>query len=213
VWLKRRIPTGAAADGGLRTILDLAGAQPATRDLHPISGFPAEACTPQLGVPGPWHERLPHFRLSHTPSSGDELQSEYFVDRESIVPAFEALQAIREALAPLVQVSEIRTVAQDRLWLSPAHERASATIHFTWVPDAVAVMAMLPRVERALWPYEPRAHWAKLSALSVETVSAAYPRLPEFAAVAAAVDPDGKFLNDRLRPFFGANGANLHQGP
>ena len=57
------------------------GAMPALRDLHPIAELPAEPCTEQLGVAGPWHERLPHFKMGFTPSSGEELQSELFVER------------------------------------------------------------------------------------------------------------------------------------
>ena len=50
---------------------------------HMAPGMPPANCTAQEGVPGPWHERLPHFRVEFTPSSGDELQSEYFVPREA----------------------------------------------------------------------------------------------------------------------------------
>ena len=83
-------------------------------------GLSPDAATPQLGVAGPWHERLPHFRLDHTPSSGDELQTEYFVGREHAVAAFDAIDGLRDRIAPLLLVGEIRTIAADDLWLSPA---------------------------------------------------------------------------------------------
>ena len=66
-------------------------------DANPLEGLPD--LTVLGGVPGPWMERLPHFRLDGQPSFGDEIQSEYFVAR-SDAPA--ALRAVRE-LAPLIQ--------------------------------------------------------------------------------------------------------------
>ena len=132
VWLKSRLEEEGGAEVPAR---DLFGARLADRDLHPIRGLPAEACTPQMGRPGPWHERLPHFRLDHTPSAGDELQSEYLVARADAVAALLALEGLRDRLSPLVLVSEIRTVAADELWLSPAYRRDSVAIHFTWRPD------------------------------------------------------------------------------
>ncbi len=122
VWLKSRVrdDTSGEPPG------DVFGAIPASVVRHPIRRLPADACTPQLGVPGPWYERLPHFRMDHTPSAGDELQTEYFVARHDVVDAFLALDALRERLAPLILVSEVRTIAADDLWLSPAYGRSSA---------------------------------------------------------------------------------------
>ena len=177
---------------------DLFGARRATTALHPLGDLPPDACTEQLGVPGPWLDRLPHFRLDHTPSHGDELQSEFFVGREHAVAAFEALDALRDRLAPLVFVSEIRTIAADDLWLSPAYGRDSVAFHFTWRPDWPAVRALLPDVEAALEPFEPRPHWAKLFTMAPEVVRSRYARMGEFAAMAHGSDPDGKLGNDFL---------------
>ncbi len=195
VWLKRRVPPAGLPP----PITSIGDATPARQQLHPIAGMSPEACTPQLGIPGPWHERLPHFKLSHVPSSGDELQSEYFVPRADVVPAFEALHSIRDVLAPLVQVSEIRTIASDELWLSPAFGRRSAAFHFTWLPDPAGVAAALPEVEAALAPFGVRPHWAKLSTLGPEAIRAGYPRLADFASLARQLDPTGKLTNPRLR--------------
>ncbi len=174
------------------------GARRATTALHPLGDLPPDACTEQLGVPGPWLDRLPHFRLDHTPSHGDELQSEFFVGREHAVAAFEALDALRDRLAPLVFVSEIRTVAADDLWLSPAYRRASVAFHFTWRPDWPAVRAILPDIEAAIEPFDPRPHWAKLFAMAPEVVRSRYARMSEFAAMARRADPDHKLGNDFL---------------
>jgi xylitol oxidase len=192
VWLKARLD---ATDGSEAPAQELFGARLADRDLHPIRGFPAEACTPQLGRPGPWHERLPHFRLDHTPSAGDELQSEYLVDRGDAVPALHALEAMRARLSPLVLVSEIRTVAADELWLSPACRRDSVAIHFTWRPDVRRVTDLLPDVEAVLEPFEPRPHWGKLFATDARVLGSRYDRRRDFVALAQSLDPAGKFRN------------------
>ncbi len=197
VWLKRRV----VVDDPFEPPHELFGATRATAERHPIRGMGAEACTPQLGVAGPWHERLPHFRMGHTPSSGDELQTEYLVGREDAVAAFTALDALRDRLHRLIQVSEIRTIAADDLWLSPAYERPSVAFHFTWKPDGGAVAELLPLVEAALAPFQPRPHWAKLFAMAPQEVRACYPRLPDFVALARRFDPDGAFGNAFLRRY------------
>ena len=135
-------PTSRRPPGG-----DWFGAVPATGPLHPIRSMPADNCTAQLGEPGPWHERLPHFRLEFTPSAGDELQSEFLVPREHAVAALAAVDGIRDRIAPVLQISEIRSVAADDLWLSPSYRRETIGIHFTWIPDTAAVLPVAAAVE------------------------------------------------------------------
>jgi len=195
VWLKSRVRPGDTGSAPA----EIHGARPATATLHPIRRLPADACTPQLGVPGPWHERLPHFRMDHTPSAGEELQTEYFVAREDAVDAFLALDALRQRLAALILVSEVRTIAADDLWLSPAYRRESVAFHFTWKPDWPAVRAVLPSVEAALEPFAPRPHWGKLFTMAPDLVRSRYQRLPDFVALAQRLDPEGKLRNDLLR--------------
>jgi len=122
----------------------------------------AAACTDQLGVPGPWHDRLPHFRLACTPSSGDELQSEYLLPRARALDALDALQRTAGRLAPVTQVCEIPTIAADGLWLSPSYRRDSVAFHFTWIKDWPAVAPVLARVEECLAPLRARPHRGKL---------------------------------------------------
>jgi xylitol oxidase len=198
VWLKSRLE---AEDDSATPTPELFGARLADRDLHPIPGLSPEASTPQQGRPGPWHERLPHFRLDHTPSAGDELQSEYLVARADAVPALVAIERLRDRLSPLVQVSEIRTVAADELWLSPAHRRDSVAFHFTWKPDAPRVMDLLRDVEAVLEPFEPRPHWGKLFTIDAQAIRSRYERRPDFVALAHRLDPAGKFRNDFVDEF------------
>jgi xylitol oxidase len=192
VWLKTRVEL----DRPVELPPDLHGATRATVEHHPIRRLPADACTPQLGVPGPWHERLPHFRMGFTPSAGEELQAEYLVAHEHAVPAYLALDALRDRLAPLVLVTEVRTVAADDLWLSPAQGRVSAAIHFTFRPDWPAVRAVLPAVESALEPFAPRPHWGKLFAMSPQVVRSRYERFAAFVGLVERSDPEGKLRND-----------------
>lgn len=162
---------------------------------HPVPGMPVANCTQQLGVPGPWHERLPHFRLEFTPSSGQELQSEYFVPRAQAVAALSALDPLAGRIAPLLQISEVRTIAADDLWLSPCYQRDSVAFHFTWVPDVPAVTALLPAIEEALAPYHPRPHWGKLFTLAPEVLAGRYERLADFRRLRERFDPAGRFRN------------------
>lgn len=191
VWLKRRVAEGE----GFEPRLGPFGESSATVPRHPIRRMTADACTEQLGVAGPWHERMPHFRMDHTPSAGDELQTEYLIPRQHAGGALLALAGIRERLAPLVQVSEVRTIAADELWMSTAYGRASVSIHFTWLPDWDGVRMVLPMIEGVLAPFEPRPHWGKLFTMSPEAVRSSYEKLPQFVTLLERLDPAGKFRN------------------
>jgi len=180
VWVKRRTTDAPAPDL----------AAEARTPRHPIAGEPPGHCTPQLGEPGPWYARLPHFRLEFTPSHGAELQSEYLVPRDRAVEALAALHAVRAAFAPLVLVGEIRTVAADDLWLSPAYRRDCLAIHWTWRPDEPGVRRALGRIEERLEPFAPRPHWGKLHHTPQWT---RFPRRADFAALRDALDPAGTF--------------------
>jgi alditol oxidase len=192
VWLKRRV-TDDAGDAGPPS--DIFGAAKATVPIHPIRRMPTDALTEQLGVPGPWHERMPHFRMDHTPSAGAELQTEYLIPRHHAPEALLALDSVRDRFASLLQVSEVRTIAADQQWMSTAYGRASVAIHFTWQPDWKGVRRILPIVEGALSPFEPRPHWGKVFTMSPDAVRSSYERLPEFAALLEGHDPAGTFRN------------------
>jgi xylitol oxidase len=155
---------------------------------------PDHSLTVRAGVPGPWSERLPHFRPDAAPSAGgDELQTEYFVDRDHAVEALRTLRALSDRISPHLHAAEIRTIAADDLWLSPAYQRHSVCIGFTWRKHPRQVEALLPVIEDALGPYEPRPHWGKLFALSGEDIMRRFPRMPEFHNLRQSYDPTGKF--------------------
>ncbi len=191
VWLKRRA-VAAETVAPHDTMFD---ASLARVPLHPISGASTDACTEQLGVPGPWHERMPHFRIEHTPSSGDELQTEYLIPREHAAAMLSALSEVRDQFRQLVQISEVRTVAADRLWLSTAYDRDSVAIHFTWLPDWDRVRKVLPVIENALAPFDPRPHWGKLFTMPPESVRSSYAQLQPFVELLERRDPNRTFRN------------------
>ncbi len=198
-WLKQRIDEAQAqepAAGWRESAVRFGfGATAAATDLHPIPGHAAEFCTPQGCQPGPWHERLPHFRLEFTPSSGAELQTEYFVPRAQATAALAALFGMRTAIAPHILVTEVRTIAADDLWLSPCCDQASVAIHFTWKPDWPAVRALLPTLEAVLESFAARPHWGKLFTMSPRHLRAQYPRLHDFQRLRTRLDPTDKFGN------------------
>lgn len=188
VWRKQRTEQAAPPRAWLDAVL-------AEEPQHPVPGAPLFHLTPQLGVPGPWFERLPHFRPEFTPSSGEELQSEFLVAREAAPQAAAALRGLGDRLAPVLHISEVRTVAGDDLWLSPAYGRASTAFHFTWLPDLAAVAPVLAEVEAALRPLGARPHWGKLSAGRAGARFRAYPRAADFRRLRQELDPAGKFGN------------------
>jgi xylitol oxidase len=200
VWVKSRVDELETAPE------EFFGARSATVPTHMLPDTPVENLTQQLGVPGEWHERLPHFQVGFTPSRGEELQSEYFVPREHARTAVEALRALAPRLAPLLMAGEIRTVAADELWLSPAYGTDVLALHFTWLRDQPRVRAVLPAIEEALAPCGARPHWGKLSTTGAAELDRLFPRLGDFRALVRRYDPRGAFRNDFLDRTVAAHG-------
>ncbi|MEX2569083.1 MAG: D-arabinono-1,4-lactone oxidase [Cyclobacteriaceae bacterium] len=175
------------------------GATLAKNHLHPIKEISPVNCTEQMGIPGPWHERLPHFKMDFTPSSGEELQSEYFVPREHAVEAITALYAMGDEIFPHLFISEVRSIQSDGLWLSPAYGRDSIALHFTWKPDWENVKKVLPKIENTLNVFGLRPHWGKLFTLSHSHLKKQYERMDDFIGLMDKFDPKGKFHNEFLK--------------
>jgi xylitol oxidase len=197
VWQKVRIQGMQIP----RVASDFFGATLASDHLHPIKEISAENCTEQMGLPGPWHERLPHFKMDFTPSSGKELQSEFFVPRANAVEAIGALYRMGDEIFPHLLISEIRSIAADRLWLSPAYGRDSIAIHFTWKQDWPNVRKLLPKIENELKPFQVRPHWGKLFTLPADYLKDQYERMEDFKGLVQEFDPNGKFRNSFLEQY------------
>lgn len=189
VWVKNRPDQGGAPDG------DLFGAVPAAVDRNPVIGLDPTPCTPQLGRPGLWSDRLPHFRMGFTPSAGDEIQSEYLIPHGSAVAALQAVRSLAERIRPLLLACEIRTVAADRLWMSTAYDRASVALHFTWKPAPPAVEDVLVDLERALSQFAARPHWGKVFRTDAAGIAPLYERHADFLSLIERLDPRGAFRN------------------
>ncbi len=192
VWVKSRIDVDTLPGD------QLFSAKRATFKSHPLAGADIEGATEQLGSIGPWHERLPHFKLDFTPSFGDELQTEYFVDIKDARAALQAVYELRSQIAPLLLVTELRTIASDENWLSEARGRDSLAIHFTWKPDVPGVTAFLPTLERALAPFKARPHWGKLFTDGTFDFNKLYPEFTQWLKYRAGIDPERKFINPQL---------------
>lgn len=200
LWLKRRV----ADEDEFVPAPELFGATLARTHLHPIRSLPAESCTEQMGIRGPWYERLPHFRMDFTPSVGEELQSEYLIPRHRAIEAIGVINSLSDRIEPLLQISEVRTIAADDLWMSPCFRQACVGVHFTWKKDWEAVRQLLPVIEEQLAPLEARPHWGKLFTMPPQRVRSLYPKLPDFRRLLRTYDPRGKFRNAFLdRYIFG----------
>lgn len=194
VWIKSL----AEGNGASQTPPEFFGATAATKNLHPIIDLSAENCTEQMGVPGPWYDRLPHFKMGFTPSSGVELQTEYFVPRKHAVEAISAVAKLGDQVSPHLFITEIRTINADNLWMSPCYQQESVAIHFTWKQDWPNVSKLLPVIEKELAPFNAKPHWGKLFSISPARVKQLYIKLPEFLQLANEFDPKGKFRNEFL---------------
>jgi xylitol oxidase len=195
VWVKARVAAGSPTTAPAP---EFHGARAATRNMHPVAEQSAEPCTEQMGVPGPWCDRLPHFKMGFTPSTGAELQAEYFVPIEHAYDAMMAIETLHDQLTPHLFISEIRTVAADDQWMSPCFQKACVAFHTTWKPEWDAVSRLLPLLEQQLSPFGPTPHWAKLFTLSPAVLQTRYARLADFRRLVDRYDPAGKFRNEFL---------------
>ena len=193
VWIKRRVEADTKPMAA-----DFYGAKAATKNLHPITKLSAENCTEQMGVAGPWYERLPHFKMGFTPSSGEELQTEYFIPRENALDAILALEKKGSLIFPQLMITEIRTIAADNYWMSPCYKQDCVAIHFTWKQNPAEVILILPVLEAELAPFNPRPHWGKVFTMAPLVIHERYEKLPDFLQLIKNYDPQGKFRNAYL---------------
>lgn len=192
VWVKQKIENGDTVPTS-----ELFGAKLAEKNLHPIETESAENCTEQMGVPGPWYERLPHFKMGFKPSAGKELQSEYFVPVEHAYTAMMAMEKLNEKISPHLFISEIRTIAADNFWMSPCYNKTCVALHTTWKQED-AVMGLLPLIEEQLAPFNAKPHWAKLFTIAPSVLQSRYEKLNDFKQLINQHDPNGKFRNEFL---------------
>ncbi len=203
VWIKSLVEEGSEA---FHFSPEFYSAILADKNMHPVEDQPAGNCTEQMGVPGQWYERLPHFKMGFTPSTGKELQAEYFVPFEHGYEAMMAVEKLHEKISPHLFISEIRTIAADRFWMSPCYAKDCVAIHTTWKQEWDTVNKLLPLMEEQLAPFQPRPHWAKLFTLTPSNLQSRMEKLNDFRDLIKQHDPNGKFRNDFLeKNLFGGN--------
>ena len=192
VWLVDKAINGEAA----KIAPEFYGAKVATKNVHPVIDQTAEKVTDQMGIPGPWYERMPHFKMGFKPSTGKELQSEFFVGIEHAYEAMMAIEKIHEKITPHLFITEVRTVKADNLWMSPCYQHDSVAFHFTWKQEIEAVNAVVPLIEEQLAPFNVRPHWAKVFTMSPKVLQSRYTKLADFKQLISKYDPEGKFRNE-----------------
>jgi xylitol oxidase len=200
VWVKKKVVPGEELDFPE----DFFGGKKADLKMHPVPDLDPESCSEQLGVAGPWFDRLPHFKMEFQPSAGKELQSEFFVALEDGFEAIMAVAEMSEQINPHLFISEIRSIKADELWMSTCYQRDSIAIHTTWKQEIPEVTAFILQMEEKLNRLNPRPHWAKLFSIPSETLQTRYPKIEDFKALLTKHDPQGKFRNAYLdRHIFG----------
>lgn len=195
VWLINKAINGQNA----KILPNFFGARAASKNVHPVIDQKADNVTEQMGVPGRWYERMPHFKMGFKPSTGKELQSEYFVPIEHAYRAMMAIETLHEKITPVLYITEIRTVKADDLWLSPCYQQDCIAFHFTWKQQVEVVNEVVSQIEQLLLPFKARPHWAKVYTLSPKVLQSRYPKLNDFKSLVAKWDPNGKFRNDYIQ--------------
>ncbi|MEM7538544.1 MAG: FAD-binding protein [Chloroflexota bacterium] len=189
-WVKHKLADNMAID----VPDELFGAQLGS-DTHVLDRPGSDRILTPMRVPGPWYERLIHMYLKHPSGPGDELQTEYFVPRHHAIEAMSTVESLRAHLEPILDLTELRTIAADALWMSPAYGQDIVAIQFNWHNDGPGVSRFLPLLEEQLAPFEARPHWGKLFATSPARIQSLYERMADFQVLAQTYDPIGKFRN------------------
>jgi FAD/FMN-containing dehydrogenase len=165
--------------GGKRSVLAAFGELPAAPDAHPIREQAVGA-------------KLVRF-----------YEMEYCIPAEHMGEAIKEMrQAIEQERFAVHFPLECRYVKQDDIWLSPAYERDSAFIA-VHMYKGMPYEAYFSRMEQIFRRFGGRPHWGKMHNMTAEHLHQVYPRLPDFLAIRAQLDPDGMFVNPYLSELFG----------
>jgi xylitol oxidase len=93
-------------------------------------------------------------------------------------------------------ITEVRAIAADDLLMSPFKGKTCVAFHFTWKQEIEAVTTLLPLIEEALAPFNPRPHWGKVFTMKPSVLQERIKGLAEFKALMTKHDPEGKFRNE-----------------
>lgn len=198
IWFKSRLAAAHAGEFDITGLGSNLGLKPGVPYSVPATVEDPLALLNPFGVPGPWSDRLTHTRREISPPPADQIQSEYLIARPQLNKAVAMIRAMAERVDALLFATEIRSIAADELWLSPAYRQATIGLHFTWKKQPDAVDAITKELEAALIPLGARPHWGKLIHADAATLAPLYPRMADFRSLALRHDPDGKFRNAYL---------------
>jgi L-gulonolactone oxidase len=133
-----------------------------------------------------------------------------FTEMEYALPREHTAEAVRRVLALIPARGfhvpfpiEVRLVAPDDAYLSPAHGRPTGyvAVHMfrgmAWEPYFRAVEAIMDE-------YGGRPHWGKRHFQTAQTLRPRYPQWDRFQAVRARLDPGGRFANAHTERVLGA---------
>lgn len=146
------------------------------------------------------------FTISNPPA---HLETEWALPLPHAAEALDALRALcAEEGMHTNFIQELRFVAADSAWLSPAHGRESFYLSgYTaeaWPnQDPPRVRRLLEGVEALARHLGGRPHWGKLHGWRPGDLDALYPRAADFRALVAAHDPDGVFRTEYLAGILG----------
>jgi FAD-linked oxidoreductase len=114
----------------------------------------------------------------------------------------EVLRTISEQEVDVVFPLEYRYVKRDDTWLgmsSGEEDHAAISIHRTASEDYRPYFDL---IEPIFWKYGGRPHWGKIHSLGAAELGSLYPHFADFQALRAALDPDGRMLNEHLQKLF-----------
>ena len=138
------------------------------------------------------------------------VRSNRFNEMEYAVPREVGAECVREVLDTIAEQEidvvfplEYRYVKGDDIWLSmdEGGDRAAISVHRTASED---YRPLFDAVEPVFWKYGGRPHWGKVHSLGHAELTRLYPQFEAFREIRAAMDPQGRLLNDHLRRLFGA---------
>jgi FAD/FMN-containing dehydrogenase len=131
------------------------------------------------------------------------IELEYMVNVSDAKPAFLALRSlVQDEFPEEISPIEVRWTKGEPALLSPHHGHDTSSISISGL-EKHDWRRFLRAVDETLQPWAPRPHWGKIGFLDHERARALYPRLDDFLAVRARLDPNGLFLNDHLRDVLG----------
>ena len=143
------------------------------------------------------------YRILSNVRSNRFNEMEYAVPREvGAACVREVLDTIAKQQIDVVFPLEYRYVKGDDIWLSmdEGGDRAAISVHRTASED---YRPLFDAVEPIFWKYGGRPHWGKIHSLGHKELTELYPQFEAFRDIRAALDPQGRLLNDHLRKLFG----------